>query len=282
MLATGAAAAFLLHPGFSSAVHLGTNEGSIYINLPRMLIVPLSVALLLLAAVVAIAVARDRLRLPQGQAFAALCGAVALASLAQQAAYFIAGSGSRYLVQKHFFPVSTLLLAAIVVLAVQWSSSGFTNPRAVWLPTLARFAWWPAALIAFIASNVPWRGVLIAPLLRTESFISAAARERPELIGHTVMSTSDKITQMTFSFGVLRLPAEAAGAFTLETPSEERRSRFVREIPITHAVVATSQVRSDACVIVQDDATALAIVDYSCQTSGASPTVQRLAGGRVE
>jgi hypothetical protein len=120
-------------------------------------------------------------------------------------------------------------------------------------------------LIAFTANNVPWRGQPVLPLVRAERFLSATLRDRPELAGRTVMLTGENIIRMAFSLGIYRLPTEPMIALVLLKPTPEERVKIARNAGVTHAVVATAEARDDrACIVTQDAATALALVDYAC------------------
>jgi hypothetical protein len=266
-MVVGTGAAVMLHPRFRAAVQLAQPEGGISLRVPTWSVLPLSIALLLLALVLAIALVRQRLTLRSGRAFVALCAAIGGIAIAQQAAFYIFGLGSRYIMAKHIFAVSTLLVAAAAVTVTHLLNVGASQTMRPGIAALARFAFVPATLLAFGANYLPFGGERIARLMRVEATLRDAVRQRPELAGHTIMAAGPQLTRFIFTHALLGVPISPAAAISLtkDAPAYLRREDALAQLPVEYAVVARREVRAPECIVSTPLWDALAIVRYPCQ-----------------
>ena len=270
ILFIGLLAAILFHPLFPVVTNLAINEGDVGVRVPRALVIPATFLLCALTVVLGFEFARRRLTLRAPDAFVALCGGVACASLAQEAAFYLLGIGSRYGVYKHIFPVSTLLVAALIVCFIHFRRLDAIAKTGHRKAQLARFAFVPATLIALAAGNVPWRGERLAPILRAEAYLRSTmmARTDPVIEAHAVLLGGGYIERFGFSMGILHLPKEIALALIYENRSTpEEREAIVARTPITYAFVSSSAVRDPACAVGADEAARLTMVLYACHQS---------------
>lgn len=266
LLALALVAAIVLNPRFPVVTALAVNEGWVSLRIPRLLVIPATLLLGAAASLLALGYMRGRLRLATPEAFVALCAGVTAASLAQEASYYGLGSGSRYGVFKHIFPVSTLLAAAAVVGAMHvLRRAGAGTPEAeARLATLARLAFVPATLVAILASDLPWRGERLAAAMRTEAYLRTVARE-PGVAGHAVLLAGTLTDRFSFSMGLLRLPKALSYELIYRSESTlDRRRAIIERTPVTYAFVREDPARDTACRIRADEATRLAMIRLAC------------------
>jgi len=265
LLALGLVAAILLNPRFHVMASFAANEGWVALRIPGLLVIPATLLLGTAAALLGLACIRGRLRLVAPEAFVALCAGVAAASLAQTAAYFGLGSGSRYGVVKHIFAVSTLLAAAAVVGAIHLSRRAQAgSAEDARLVPYARLAFVPATLAAFLLSNNPWRGEPLPAALRVEAHMRALARE-PGMLGHAVLLSGTAIDRFSFSMGLLHLPKEPSIDLIFRSHSTpERRRTVIAEVPVTYAFLSDGAAVDPACRMRTDAAARLMQVRLAC------------------
>jgi hypothetical protein len=264
LLAVSALAAIVFHPLFRIVSSIATNEGTVATRIPGHLVIPATIILGALAAVLGSEFVRGRLTLRAADAFVALCAGVAAASLAQAAAYYWLGMGSRYGVYKHIFAVNTLLIAAVAVSVVHFAKLGRTSSTAC-AATLARFAFVPATLIAIIAGSVPWRGHDLTTIVRSERFLRSSTRQIADVRSHAIFLGGSAIEKFGFSMGVLRLPKETSYALIYtHSSTPQRRQALIKNTPLKYAFVPSDAVGDAACAIHSDQAARLTLVSLAC------------------
>jgi hypothetical protein len=269
-LAIGTVAAIVLHPRFSVVLGLAANDGWIAIRIPGVLVVPAAVLLLLLAIALGFAYARRSLGLLAGDAFIALCGGIAVASLAQSIAFYAFGIGVPYAVYKHMFAVLTLMICAAVVYFIHITRSGGSASPDAKDARLAHLVFAPATLITMLANDVPWHGEWLRPMMRAEAFYRTTLALRPDVVGHAVVLAGSKIEQFGYSMGVFHLSKESTLALIyVGRTTAEQRHAIVTDTPVTYALVRTDEVRDPACVIASDATATLAMIRFGCQIPGA-------------
>ena len=271
ILLIGVLVAILLHPLFQFVTGLASNDGSIEFRIPGVMVVPAALLLGMVGLVLGWEFARGRLKLRAPDGFVALCGGIAGAALAQAAAFYLLGIGSRYGVYKHMFAVSTLLFASAIVCTIHFSRYDTAAASAPRRARQARLSFVPATLIALLACNVPWRGERLPSILRNESFLKAAMTQNTDIKSHAVLLGGGYIERFGFSMGNLGLSKERALVLIYEsagTPQE--RQAVVDNTPIKYAFVASNSVRDPACAIRADEASQLSLVSYPCQFRPAS------------
>jgi hypothetical protein len=273
VLMIGIIAAIVLHPRFIVVLGLASNDGWVAIRIPGVLVVPAALLLGLLTAVLSLAWARRKLPLQVGDAFIALCGGIAAASLAQSAAFYLLGIGVPYGVYKHIFAVSTLMVCAAVVCAIHFTGYGAAAASDARKQRLARLAFAPAALIVLLANDVPWHGEWMRPMMRAEAFYWSAVAAHPDGVGHAVVMAGSKIEEFGYSMGIAHLSKEHSRALIYgDQSTAEQRRAIVAETPVTYAFVRSDEVKDPSCVIASDPTKTLAMIKFGCQLAGAGNT----------
>ena len=272
-LAVGAALAIALHPRFATVATLANNEGWIMVRIPAVLVIPATGLLLGLTAVLGANVIRGKLGLRAPDAFVALCGGIAGASLAQEAAFYLLGLGSRYGVYKHIFAVSTLLVCAAVVCAIHFTRDRLPSTGSARSERLAHLAFAPAALIVLLANAPPWHGEWMAPMVRAEAFYRSALARHPDAKGHAVVLADGKIDQFGFSMGIIHLSMEDTLKLLYENnATPQQRSELIERTPVAYVFVRSGDVANPACIVASDPRREFAMIKYGCQVPGAGNT----------
>jgi len=270
VLLVGVAIAIVAHPRFAVVATLASNEGWVIVRVPSALVIPATLLLAALTVALGVLFAQRKLALCAPDAFVALCGGLAGASLAQEAAFYLLGIGSAYGVYKHLFAVSTLLVAAGVVCVVQFTRLGASTAADRRSTLLARLAFAPATLIVLLANDVPWQGEWLPPMVRTEALVRSMMTKHRDAQGHAIVLAGSRIEQFAFSMGIVRLPKDSTHALIYENLSTpEQRQAIVAQTPVTYAFVRPDQVRAPACAVEIDQTAHLAMVTYACQAQGA-------------
>jgi hypothetical protein len=277
-LAVGVALAIALHPRFATVATLANNEGWIMVRIPGVLVIPATGLLLGLTAVLGIIVIRGTvipgkfgLRAPD--AFVALCGGIAGASLAQEAAFYLFGLGSRYAVYKHIFAVSTLLVCAAVVCAIHIARFRLPSTGSSSSERLAHLAFAPAALVVLLANAPPWHGEWMGPMVRAEAFYRSALAQHPDAKGHAVVLADGKIDQFGFSMGIIHLSMEDTLKLLYENnATPQQRAQLIEQTPVAYVFVRASDVANPACIVASDPRREFAMIRYGCQVPGAGNT----------
>jgi hypothetical protein len=269
-LATVLCLAILLHPRFRHVTVVGSGDGWVDVRVSKALIVPESIALLIVTAILAFEFIRGRLGLRQAEPLIALCGGIALASVVQSAAFHILGVGSPYATYKHLFAVSTMLLTAVVVAAIHFVRiPKFLADR----PQRSAFAcmvFAPAALVALAAVTQPWRGSSLRSFMQQERFAREAMRALPrDALGHTVFKHSghSAVTQLALSMGILHLPKQPTLALThgfLFAPGV--RDRLIEKASVKYAFISTRDGAplSASCVVLSAPRGDTTVVRFDC------------------
>ncbi len=277
-LAVGIPLAIALHPRFATVATLANNEGWIMVRIPGVLVIPATGLLLGLTAVLGIIVIRGRvirekfgLRAPD--AFVALCGGIAGASLAQEAAFYLFGLGSRYGIYKHIFAVSTLLVSAVVVCAIHFARYRLPSTGNSRTERLAHLAFAPAALIVLLANAPPWHGEWMGPMVRAETFYRSALAQHPDAKGHAVVLADGKIDQFGFSMGIIHLSMEdTLKLLYANNATPQQRKELIEQTPVAYVFVRAGDVANPACIVASDPRREFAMIRYGCQVPGAGNT----------
>jgi hypothetical protein len=202
--------AALLHPFFATMVQASNHDGAISVKLYPTFV---SITLLLAISLPAWFFARHRYDKENGRfALTCLSLGVALAALAQIAAFFALGLGSLYAIKKHAFLVGTLLM----VITARWAIRLAPLKAIVdWLQggrilsgTVPAFAF--AAICMFAV--FPWRSSPAAPFLRYDIEARAVMKAgTPDLQGSTLSVNRDFPLGLNFATSIAVMKIDAWG-----------------------------------------------------------------------
>jgi hypothetical protein len=186
-----AAAAIYFHPLYQLAADAASNDGAIDIGyLPRGAIYPATTLLIVLALVSRNVIGNRMMSIALGFAGAAI---------AQILAFVVLHKGSSYIVEKHIFGVSTL----IVVISASWIPLQLPQ-RAPWMASAG-------AVIMCLVTLFPLRmlrGISIPDVMASER----AVRKSPDSLGDVPFSQE----RFSFRLGILHQPL--GPAFAAEEP----------------------------------------------------------------
>lgn len=191
-----AAAAICFHPSFQASVANASHNGDIGTGfLPKSSVYPATALLTLVSGTLAIEYRCGRLKLISGPAFIATSSGIAAAAIVQMIALHVVGKGSQYLVYKHMFLVTTLLLMTSAVLVVHlFRVEGRAQSK-------ASFAFF--AFVALTTILVPFLGRPI----RSAAALEKAIRTDPDAATSAIATD-----RHAFRAGILHIPLHEAFA----------------------------------------------------------------------
>jgi hypothetical protein len=257
------ASASIIHPTMIGSTGIAGNDGSISISIYSLVIG----SLLLLTGTIILIANRNRTRLVNADAVAALSLGTVCACALQVTALLAFGAGSAYAVKKYGFLIGTMSIVVAISLFLDRFAPGFPANGGR-LPEVLAAAFVPLFGVAALVVVTADRGRTPVNLLTA---YDGAVRQfwkqnyRPELDGNTIAWSSSVSPHVNYTVGLGVLRPKAA--------VDDQHALFLPGKPLTGAAtfILTDSARArslaDTCLVAGDEA--FAIVQATCMAGRA-------------